>query len=129
MKFVSLLALLVVCLGQSVRGDEATLQLARYLPQGYNTISVLRLHQMMSSPKGSREGWSARLEQEMSSGTGDLPPWLDTLVVGSLTHPNVPQEVWAAGVMQRPADVTLESIAARYDARVESAPFLQEPNS
>ncbi|MCA8982311.1 MAG: hypothetical protein KDA76_01010 [Planctomycetaceae bacterium] len=119
MKFVSLLALLVVCLGQSVRGDEATLQLARYLPQGYNTISVLRLHQMMSSPKGSREGWSARLEQEMSSGTGDLPPWLDTLVVGSLTHPNVPQEVWAAGVMQRPADVTLESIAARYDARVE----------
>ncbi|MEZ5951555.1 MAG: hypothetical protein R3C12_20540 [Planctomycetaceae bacterium] len=49
-------------MSQAIRAatTEATLQLARYLPQGYNTISVLRLHQMMSSPKD--RGRAGRLD-------------------------------------------------------------------
>ncbi len=104
--------------GSECRADEETVALANLLPRGYNTISVLRLKQMRTSPKGDREGWSARLEQELSAGTGDLPPWLETLVVGSLTHPNVPEEVWAAGVMRRPEDVSLTSLAEHFDSSV-----------
>lgn len=104
--------------GSECRADEETVALAKLLPQGYNTISVLRLKQMRTSPKGDREGWSARLEQELSAGTGDLPPWLETLVVGSLTHPNVPEEVWAAGVMRRPEEVSLTALAEHFDSSV-----------
>jgi len=99
---------------------QSVKSLAIHLPEDINTISVLRLKQMLHSAKGEREHWEAKLDDQLRAGTGDLPPWLDTLVVGSLTHPSVPEEVWAAGVMARPESIEIGTIAEHFESRVET---------
>ncbi|MFN3157748.1 MAG: hypothetical protein ACE37I_00450 [Rubinisphaera brasiliensis] len=99
---------------------QSVKSLAVHLPEDINTISVLRLKQMLHSEKGEREHWEATLEDHLRAGTSDLPPWLDTLVVGSLTHPAAPEEVWAAGLMGHPESIQLSQLAEHFQSNVET---------
>ncbi|MCG6155719.1 hypothetical protein [Rubinisphaera margarita] len=107
------LAIVALCLSSSVsaKADKKAAGFARMLPAEANTVSVVHLQKILDSSRGKREGWSESQEQRFLDGHVGLPPWVDTFVMGSLTRPGVPEEVWAAAVIDVPSGKSLQSIA------------------
>jgi len=106
-------AIVVLCFASTIstHADEKAAGFARMLPAEANTVSVVHLKKILDSSRGKREGWSEKQEERFLDGHVGLPPWVDTFVMGSLTRPGVPEEVWAAAVIDVPSGKTLQSIA------------------
>lgn len=85
--------------------------LAAYLPNDINAVSVVRVDEMLKSPRAIREGWEGSSDVSFINGTGGIPSWVDTLVVGFFVRTASAEEVWATGVAGTSKDVTLESLA------------------
>lgn len=93
-------------------------EFAGRLPSEANTISVVHLDQILNSKRGLNEGWTEKQQQSFLDGHIGIPPWIDTLVMGSLTHPGVPEEMWAAAILSIKGEKTLADIAKDNDADI-----------
>jgi hypothetical protein len=99
---------------------ESAAELARHLPSDANTVAVVRVASLLQTDRARKEGWAQTAEQDFLTGASRIPPWVDTLVVGSLIRPAFQQEVWSTAVLELPASVTLDRLARLEDARVET---------
>ena len=97
MRFLPL-TLLLLSISTATADDAA--ELAASLPDSANTLSVVRVSSILGTDRALDEHWYERQEEKYQSGVAVIPPWVDTLVVGSLVHPSVPEEVWSAAVVQ-----------------------------
>ncbi|MFP6765671.1 MAG: hypothetical protein VB858_18725, partial [Planctomycetaceae bacterium] len=102
----------------AVAADPAV-ELSAYLPEQANSVSVVRVAGILKTARAQSEGWGKVTEHRFLTGDSRIPPWVDTLVIGSLVRPGQQQEVWSTAVLQMPADVTMERIAHLEEARVE----------
>lgn len=109
-------------------GDEA-IELARMLPPTANVISILRVGKLLKTRHAVTNDWANSSEHRFLSGGSSLPPWVDTLVVGALVRPAVPEEVWSAGVLRVPSSVTMERIARHEESRVERIGTIRAVNA
>lgn len=98
---------------------DSTVELSKLLPENANTISVVRVAQILESPRAKSENWAESANDLFLAGASRIPPWVDTLVIGSLVRPGLHQEVWSAAVLELPPTVTMERIARREESRVE----------
>lgn len=110
---------IALVLSPSLAAADDAANLARHLPAAANTLTIVRLAEILGTERARQEGWAAQQEERFVSGAASIPPWVETLVVGSLVHPSVPEEVWSAAVVRRPEGVSIESIAAHEGAPVE----------
>ncbi len=111
--------LLVVGTSDSSSAAESAQQLARYLPEGANAIGVVRVAEILKTPRAQREGWAEKAQSEFLSGAAVIPPWIDTLVMGSLVRPAVPEEVWTAAIVELPEGVSIADVAQYERSAVE----------
>ncbi|MCA9076651.1 MAG: hypothetical protein KDA93_16625 [Planctomycetaceae bacterium] len=116
MRFLPL-TLLLLSISTATADDAA--ELAASLPDSANTLSVVRVSSILGTDRALDEHWYERQEEKYQSGVAVIPPWVDTLVVGSLVHPSVPEEVWSAAVVRRPENITLEAIAEQAGGSIE----------
>ncbi|MGD9856205.1 MAG: hypothetical protein AB7U20_14775 [Planctomycetaceae bacterium] len=114
----SIVPALLILIGTTTCADDAA-DLAKHLPASANTVTVVRLADMFGSERAQKEGWAAQQEERFRGGTAAIPPWVKTLVVGSLVHPSVPEEVWSAAVVKLPEGTTFESLAEHEGTQVE----------
>lgn len=98
---------------------DPAVELSQYLEAQTNCISVVRVAQILETPRAKTEGWAERAEHRFLTGESRIPSWVNTLVVGSLVRPGLQQEVWSTAVLRTPASVTMERIARLEEARVE----------
>lgn len=98
---------------------DPALELARRIPGEANTLSVIRVAKILDTPRAKAEGWAELVEQRFLAGASQVPPWVDTFIVGSLVRPARNEEVWSTAVLRMPPSVTLERIARREATRVE----------
>ncbi len=112
-----LLSLAVMSPPLLVAGEAEVL--SRYLPSTANTLTIVRVAEIFQTPRAQAEGWAEKQEERFLNGAAMIPAWVDTLVIGALVHPAVPEEVWSAAVVRQPEQVTLESIAQREQSPVE----------
>jgi len=113
------MVLLVLVAGAGiVRADEAS-DLTKFLPNDINALAIVRVEQIMQTPRAQQEEWAKAADQKFLSGAGTIPSWVRTLAVGFLTRPSVREELWAAGVASVPPAVTIESISLRDRVPVE----------
>ena len=110
MRFWPAAVLLACC--TTTTADEVA-HLAGYLPPSANTLTVVRLTSIFGTSCAQSQHWHELQQERYQTGVGVIPPWVDTLVIGSLVHPAVPEQVWSAAIVRRPEQVTLESIAQR----------------
>lgn len=106
-------------LGSIAAAADPAVELSRSLPAQTNTVSVVRVAEILRTPRAMDEGWAETAEHRFLTGESRIPPWVTTLVVGSLVRPSLQQEVWSTAVLQLPATVTMERIARLEEARVE----------
>ena len=113
-----------------VQADEKTRSLAVFLPETINTVSIVRLQGSAAAQQSSGGKWSRVLQEHFGHDKTGFLSWGDTLLIGSLFHPSVPEEAWATGVMHLPQHISMEAIAKNLEAKVDSLtgrPVLQTP--
>lgn len=111
--------IVAVFVAAPLQAADSAVELSRLLPAESNTVSVVRVARILESPRAMAEGWADAAEEDFLSGASRIPPWVDTLVIGSLVRPAVRREVWSAAVLELPRTVTMERLAHREEARVE----------
>jgi hypothetical protein len=112
--------LIASSLVDSICAADPAVELSRLLPAESNTVSVLRVARILETPRAVSEGWADAAEQDFLNGASRIPPWVDTLVIGSLVRPGLRQEVWSTGVLRLPRTVTMGRIALREETRVQT---------
>ncbi len=105
---------------QQLRADEKTKALAIYLPDDINTVSIVRLKKPSATPQEQRDRWARILQEHFGDDRTGFLSWGETLLIGSLFHPSVPEEAWATGVMKLPKQVGFSDIAKSQNANVDS---------
>lgn len=100
-------------------GPDAA-SLTQYLPNDANALAIVRVKDILQTPRAIKEEWAKEADERFLSGTGGIPSWVNTLVVGFQVRPATASEVWAAGVVSVPAAVSIEAIAAREQAMIET---------
>ena len=98
---------------------DDTESLIEALPSTTNLVGVIRVAEILKTPRAQRENWSADDEHRFLAGAAVVPPWVETLVVGSLVRPAVPEDVWTAAVAAPPESVTMQQIAEHEQSRIE----------
>ncbi len=106
--------------GNSVRADEKIRELAVFLPENINTVSIVRFQASSSSDNKANGKWNRMLREHFGDERSGFLGWGNTLLVGSLFHPSVPEEAWATGVMHLPENINLKAIAIELDATIDS---------
>jgi hypothetical protein len=102
-----------------VADDVESVNLSKLLPPAANDLCVDRVSDILASPRSVREGWSDQQAERFLNGETSVPPWVGTLVTGSLVRPEVPEAAWSAALLTTPPGTTLESIAGPTRASVE----------
>jgi hypothetical protein len=74
--------------GWPARGEERVAGLVRLLPREANAVAIVRVAEVLKSERAVRENWAGKQAEEFLSGGAAIPPWVETLVVGSLVHPS-----------------------------------------
>lgn len=99
-------------------GDPAG-DLLKYVPQEANSIAVLRVQQLMNSPRGIAEGWAERHASGYLDGSITVPPWVDFLLRGSHYQPGSMQSDWAVALLPLPAGFDIAQLATREGTEVQ----------
>lgn len=94
-------------------------ELLRYLPSDANTIAVLRVRELVDSPRGQSEGWAEQHETEFLQGAVTIPPWVDVLVRGSYVRPGTQGGDWTVVVIPLPAEYEMSKLAEREGTEVQ----------
>lgn len=109
---------LVLCVAKVAGADERLDELIRNAPEGGNSVAIVRVADLLKSPRAVKEGWADKSATEFLAGAAAIPSWVDTLVVSSLVRPEVPEEVWSVGIVSLPKDLKLDQIAQREAASI-----------
>lgn len=96
--------------------DEAAL--LRLIPESANAVSIVRVGRIMQSERARKERWTEDRDAFLA-GAADVPAWVDTIVLGSLVHPSVPEEVWTVVATDLPSGAGLLELADASDHVVE----------
>ncbi|MFN0195437.1 MAG: hypothetical protein ACKVT0_01725 [Planctomycetaceae bacterium] len=92
-------------------------KLLRPLPDTTNIVAVVRVEEIMKSPRAKAEKWSENPDQNFLAGADTIPTWVELLVVGIHVHPGVIDDVTTVAVVPLPEGVGLDQIASR-EARI-----------
>ena len=112
-------SLILLAIGVTCQAASSASELARYLPGEANAVSVVRVAEILNSQRAKAEGWAETANERFLTGASRIPPWVDTLVIGSLVRPELHQQVWSTGVLELPEKTTMESIARTEASRVD----------
>lgn len=98
--------------------DEPVEGLLAYLPPSVNGLAVVRVHELLQSPRAVREKWAADPARFLA-GAGTVPHWVERFVMGGQVHPGQ-ADGWTATVVHLPPDLSLKKIAAHEKVAMES---------
>lgn len=116
--------LVCLCLASGslwVNAEDAVPALVPFLPESANVIAVIRVQEVLNSPRGKAEDWAEEQQGRFLAGASSVPAGVDTLVVGMHVRPQTPETVSSVGLAFVPQGVQLAAIAQREDdASVET---------
>jgi len=109
-KILPLAMALTLCMSTvPTRGAEDVTSLLRLVPPSSNALAVVRVREILESPRAKLEGWKGE-KLKFLAGADTVPTWIDALVLGAQFHPGS-SENWSASVLSCPAGVSVEAMA------------------
>src|SRR5262245_470997 len=83
-----------------VQAAENLDSLLPYLPPTSNTLAVVRVREILESPRAKQEGWREQ-SVKFLAGADAVPVWVDALALGGHFYPG-DTENWSASVLLCP---------------------------
>ena len=98
------------------RADELSDSLKK-LPEAVNAVTVMNVDALYRSPRSRRDGWARNQE---IAGNIQMPSSVSLLVIGYHLDQGNTDDSWRVGIATLKRPVTMETIAAKEKAQVES---------
>lgn len=99
--------------------EDSVPALLKRIPDAANSIAVVRVREILKSPKALAEHWGEKNGSQSLFGSSVVPLWVDTLVLGSHVRLGSIAREWSVGVLAVPPKFSLDALAKREKARVE----------
>ncbi|MGC4002126.1 MAG: hypothetical protein QM811_02830 [Pirellulales bacterium] len=107
----SLLALgLLLSAVSSSRAQDPAPTLLKLLPTNVNSISIIRVDEIMKSERAVAEKWKDSQDAAFLAGSGRIPPWVSTLVRGTEIRSFSMGPMFSVSLVPKPADIALEKL-------------------
>ena len=113
---ISLAILTLVWTGTALAADPA--EVARLLPGGGNTLSIVRVQDLLKSSRGKAENWAGDYETQFLAGANVVPPWVDLIVRNSHVIPTTGQRTSLAVLVESTRPIDLAKLAAHENSTV-----------
>jgi len=109
-QMLSLLAALVMFSEASAHAADRVPELLKLLPNNINSVSIIRIDELMKSPRAVAEKWKEQQEQNFLAGSGRIPGWVETLVRGTDIHSLTHGPVQSVALAPEPPGMTLDKL-------------------
>lgn len=119
MRLSRLVALVVMSLGGPLLAADPADEFLRVIPGDANSVMVLRVRELVQSPRGQREGWAEKQQDAFLEGTQHIPPWVSVAYRANRVRPEESSMVWSIGIVGAPADVSVARIAEHEQAGID----------
>lgn len=120
MRFYRVWLIAVVGCAGSASAAEPVEEFLRVVPGDANSVMVVRVRELLSSPRGLREGWAEKGQDAFLEGTQQIPPWVSVVYRANRLRPEESGVVWSVGVAGAPPDVSLAQIAEQQHSVIDS---------
>lgn len=111
-------AVLIGLLAANVASAADPAELARLLPGGGNTLSVIRVQDLLNSPRGKAENWAGDYETQFLAGANVIPPWVDVVVRNAHIIPTTGQRTSLAVLVESTRPIDMAKVAAHENVEV-----------
>ncbi len=111
--FVCLMGLCTVSDPSPLHADEVVNALLPYLPESTNVVAIVRVEQLLNSPRGKAEGWATEQQERFLVGASNIPLQVHTLVLGMQVRPQTSELVSSIGLASIPQGVQLKTFVER----------------
>ncbi|MDX1964676.1 MAG: hypothetical protein SFX18_16115 [Pirellulales bacterium] len=101
------------------QGTPAVADLLKFVPETANAVMVIRVQDLVNSPRGQAEKWRTADNHDLLDGALRIPPWVNLLVRASHISSQSLQGNWTVSLTPRPENLTLETMIKMADANVE----------
>ena len=113
------LALLLFATAKSAFAQSDERSLVDYLPRGSNSATVVRVEQILATPKAQRENWAVTQKDDLLGMGSVVPTWAHDVVIGSQFGRDGSDHSGVV-LMVRPSEVSMEEIAASEYSHTET---------
>ena len=122
LRHLAVIVSVLVASGLSAQAADDISTLIRYVPKSANALIILRVRDLLNTPRAKRERWAEKAEEKFLAGAAAVPPWVDNLVRASHFHPGSSLSSWSVAVVasSRPIDMSLVARRERVDVGILS---------
>lgn len=85
-------------------------ELLKLLPNNINSVSIIRIDELMKSPRAVAEKWKEQQEANFLAGSGRIPGWVETLVRGTDIHALGQGPIQSVALAPEPAGMSLDKV-------------------
>jgi len=110
-------AVCALLLSSAVIADDSAV--LKYVPSDANTLAVLRVKELIQSPRGQREGWAEQHETEFLQGAATIPPWATEFIRASYVRPGTRGGDWTVVLLPLPQGYEISQLAKREGTEVQ----------
>jgi hypothetical protein len=103
-----------------VRAETTANDLLKFVPHSSNAVIVVRVKELIESPRGKKENWRNAEEHEILGGALGVPPWVELLVRAAHVSPANRTGNWTVSLVPRPAALSLETIIEHSGGTLET---------
>jgi len=114
------------------RGADDLAKLRGWIPEEVNAVAVVRVADVMNSPRAKREGWEKSREEAFLAGAMTIPPGVDLLIRGSNVHPRAAAGNWSVAVLAFSRNVDMQRLSLHEQAPVQTVrnfPAIRSPRN
>ncbi|MEW4529640.1 hypothetical protein [Maioricimonas sp. JC845] len=120
-KFGLCLAVVLAChLVPSVSAGNELSDLISHLPDDANSLVVVRVKEVLESPRAVKEGWAAKQQQQFLAGAEVIPPWAEMLVRASHLHAGDNGPGRSVALLSASTDLDIQDVARHEQASVQT---------
>src|SRR5262245_37411046 len=95
-------------------------ELLRFIPDSANALLVVDVQALVKSPRGMKEGWATKHHADFLSGAVPINPRLERAVFATQLGATNPADAAVVGVVPIPKGGSLEALAKREKAEIET---------
>lgn len=110
LRMLCLLAAVCLLRNESAVAADRVPELLKLLPNNVNSVSIIRIDEMMKSQRAVAEKWKEQQDANFLAGSGRIPGWVETLVRGTDIHSLGQGPIQSVALAPQPAGMTLDKV-------------------
>jgi hypothetical protein len=118
-RLTSMFTLVLACSARAVYAFDDAADLLKFVPDDANALGLIRVAEILQSPRARAEGWAGEQEEQFLAGAALIPPWVRAVAIGAHVHPGPESHGWTVALMKLPRQVQMTLVAEHERSRVE----------